>query len=226
MHLPRNDLEQIRYNAKYEIGEHGTELGSVSVHALAKDLSDLSAKLDSIAKSVSSMRSGVRRAFSKQTELIQDQTTLVRDRFDVHRAEIVSDLTAALNDKMADLRLFIANQRPPVAPPVRPLSPIQRPVGTPISTGNDTVDFLQPPIGHNTPFPELRNAILGTTPIFKVSMPERIREQYGAYISTLKKQNGIDYHYLDASRLPRDRFRSARAYMPGLVRSNPLWCNV
>jgi len=226
MHLPRNDIEQIRYNAKYNIGGSVAELGKISVHALAKDLSKLSDQINSLSNTVSSMRSGVRRGFSRQTQLIQDQktliqdqTTLIRDRFDLHRAELVSDLTAALNNKMSELREFLASQRP---------APVPSPgtMETPLPSEQETIAFQQPRMGHNTPFSELRSAILGTTPVFRVSMPKRVREDYGAYISTLKKENGIDYHYLDASRLPRDRFRSARTYMPGVVRSSSLWCNV
>lgn len=210
MRIPGDDIEQIRYNAQ-QLG--GMQVGQLSVYALAKDLRSIMDRFDQMAATVASIRAGMRRT-------VNTQTTLLRDKSDMQRVQIVADMTAYMERKFAEFERHHADTEPdePFSPALSP-APAAAPAPAP--------PVVAPPsMSATTQFSRLRSAILGNANMFQVSMPARVREKYDAYISTLRRDNGVDSHFLDASRMKRGEFREARQYMPTVIQNSPLWQHV
>lgn len=230
MKLPSNDIELLEYNAKYRTRLGGMTVGDTSVIALALDLATMQKSITKIYEELRSFRANNRRAFSRQTMLLEDKMTLIRDALDMNRAGVVSDVDAVLTNKFSALTAYLDESSHTLTAlleaKLKETTDALR-SGVSADTASQALNALQAPsMSARTPFNELRSAILGTTPVFKVSMPRAMLEKYDAYLSMLKKPNGIDCYYLDASRMPRDEFVSARQYMPQVIRSNRLWYNV
>ena len=230
MKLPLNDIELLRYNAEYRTHQGGLTVGETNVIALAQDLDTLLRRVTKTYQEVRAIRATNRRAFSRQTMLLEDKMTLIRDALDMNRAGVVSDVDAILTNKFSHLTEYLDEGRQTLtelleAKLKETMDALQ--TGVSADTASQMLNaFQEPSMTSRTPFNDLRSSILGTTPIFKVSMPHAMREKYSAYLSMLKKPNGIDCYYLDASRMPRHDFLSARQYMPQVIRSNPLWYHV
>ena len=230
MKLPVNDIELLRYNAEYRTHPADLTVGETSVIALARDLDTMLKSVTKTYQEVRAIRASNRRAFSQQNMLLEDKMTLIRDALDMNRAGVVSDVDAVLTNKFSHLTAYLDESSQTLTTMLE--TKLQETMdalkaGVPADTASQVMDAFQAPqMTSRTPFNELKTAILGTTPVFKVSMPQVMREKYGAYISMLKKANGINSYYLDASRMSRRDFLSARQYMPQVIRSSPLWYNV
>ena len=227
MQIPGNDLEQIRYNASQLGGMH---VGELSAYALAADLKSLMLRFDQMSTTVASIRAGMRRT-------VNTQTTLLRDKLDVQRVDIVAEVGAYMDQKLAE---FVQQMQEHVQ-----ATNVSAHVSTDASsnasadTSADTSGVLSQasenssaetprvsPMTAHTPFTELKGAILNGNNLFQVSMAPQMRKLYDAYISTLRHNNGVDSHFLDASRMKRDEFRRARRYMPEAIQRSPLWRHV
>ena len=230
MQLPTNDIEQIAYNAQYGTGESMQSIGETSVRALALDLQAVFSEVSALKTAVARLRATTRTQHMASLRRMGENTATISDKVEVYvgqmSATVQENLTALLDQKLqetiSDIRRNVLENRDNI---IAHFNALQRDV-LPRSVERNVANAAVPPQVARPKFERLRSQILGQNGVFKVSMSANDRAKYGQYISTLMKGNGVNYDYLDASKMPRNSFVSARKYMPSAIKTNKLWSQV